>query len=304
MVADKELPMLRMTQRCAKPNGASSVTEYVAAYPLDDTVLRQIPARGVFACCTRSRTHAHWLQTEDEMGTMQRAGTVLALAAACAMACVPVRAMDPPPVDAVVDTSAGNLIVVLRESRGENKPDEHLEPYGRVVAQIADGRRVEIATSWYQYLGDMHIRLVFDGGQNLQSASPNDLERLGLSPEDALARAVANLRRMHGTAQAVPWTGGMMQVEAAEPDLASSYFLDREFWLAQQQRHPEGMVVAVPQRGELVFASAQDEDAVEALRFSAMALYAGSAGTRVSSGLYLFKDGHWSVYEAPRAAQK
>ena len=55
----------------------------------------------------------------------------------------------------------------------------------------------------------------------------------------------------------------------------------------------------MPQRGGLVFAAADDQEALAALRFSAAALYAGAGGTRISSALYLFKDGRWSVYQAP-----
>jgi hypothetical protein len=205
-----------------------------------------------------------------------------------------------PTGEEAIDTSAPNLLVVLRESLGENHPDETLRPYGRVTAELPDGRRIELATSWYHYIGDMHIRLVFDGGQTLQSAAPNDLERLRLSPEEALDLAVRNLRRMYGKPTATPWSGGLMQVQGMAPDLASSYFLDREFWQGVQHTHPEGVVAAVPERGGLVFASAQDEGAVAALRFSAAALYAGGGGRRVSSALYLFKDGHWSVFQPPQ----
>jgi hypothetical protein len=201
------------------------------------------------------------------------------------------------------DTSAGNLLVVLRESVGENKPDEELQPYGRITAVMPDGKRVEMAPSWYRYLGDMHIRLVFDGGQSLQSALPNDLERLRLSPEDALDLAVRNLKRMYGTPHATPWSGGLMQVQGNSPDFASSYFLDREFWTGLLREHPEGIVVAVPQRAGLVYGSANDEDAIEELRFSVAALYAGGGGARVSSALYLFKDGRWSIFQRPQQLQ-
>jgi hypothetical protein len=205
-----------------------------------------------------------------------------------------------PTGEEVIDTSAGNLLVVLRESLGENHPDETLRPYGRVVAALPDGKRIELATSWYHYIGDMHIRLVFDGGQTLQSASPKDMERLRLSPEDALDLAVANLRRVYGKPTATPWSGAVMQVQGRSPDLASSYFLDREFWQGVQDTHPEGVVAAVPERGGLVYVSAKDESAIADLRFSAAALYAGGGGRRVSSALYLFKDGHWSVFQPPQ----
>ena len=129
-------------------------------------------------------------------------------------------------------------MVVLRESRGENKQDESLRPFGTVRARMPEGREIEVETSWYQYLGDMHLRLVFDGGQRVQSASPQDLARLHLTPAQALELAGANWRRVHGAPAAQPWSGGLMQVQGDAVDFNSSYFLDRDFWRALQAQHP------------------------------------------------------------------
>jgi hypothetical protein len=213
-----------------------------------------------------------------------------------AAACAAPPATD---VDAdEIDTSASNLMLVLRESPGENKQDEALEPYGPIEGTLPDGRRVQFETSWYRYLGDMHIRLVFEGSRSLQSASPEDLRRLHLTTAEALDVALGNLRR-HGTPSVRPWTGGLMQVQSASPDFTSSYFLDRAFWHRLQAPYPDGLVVAVPRRGEVVYAAAADDDAVANLRFGAAALYAGGPGAPLSSALYLFKDDHWSVFQAP-----
>jgi hypothetical protein len=94
-----------------------------------------------------------------------------------------------------------------------------------------------------------------------------------------------------------------MQVQGSATDLNSSYFLDRDFWRSLQSLHPEGLVVAVPRRGGLVYGPVSDESAVTSLRFSVAALYAGGPGARLSSALYLFKDGRWSVFQAPQAYQ-
>lgn len=203
--------------------------------------------------------------------------------------------------DEVFEVSASNLLVVLRESHGQNKQDESLKPFGTLHATLPNGQEIALDTSWYQYLGDMHIRLVFDGVQSLQSATPADLSRLKLSPDEALQLAVSNLRRRYGSPEIRPWGGGMMQVQGTAPDLTSSYFLDRDFWQQMEHRYPGGLVVAVPRRGGLVYAPAADESAVESLRFGVAALYAGGGGARLSSGLYLFKDGHWSVFQPPQS---
>jgi hypothetical protein len=225
-----------------------------------------------------------------------------AFAACVALACA---ALSPATANAQTaekfETSAQNLLVVLRESQGENKQDESLQPFGKLTATMPDGREIELETSWYRYLGDMHIRLVFNGSRSLQSASPEDLSRLRLSPDEALKLAIFNLRRDYGSPAVFPWSGGLMQVQGASPDLTSSYFLDREFWQELQGSYPDGLVVAVPRRGGLVYAPASDDEAVASLRFSAAALYAGGPGARLSSALYLFKDGHWSVFQPPQA---
>jgi len=199
------------------------------------------------------------------------------------------------------DTQAGNLLAVLRESAGINQDRETLQPYGTLRAQLPDGSEVELETSWFRYVGDMHIRLVFDGQAHLQSASPEDLDRLRLEPDQAVDLAVKNMRRTYGEPTVRPWRGGLMQVLGRADDLNSSYFLDRAFWRSLEARHAQGLVVAVPQRGGLLYAPADDEEAVAALRFSAAALYAAGRRSRVSSALYLFREGRWSVFQPPMA---
>jgi len=227
---------------------------------------------------------------------MRRAGASLLLLAALTGA----RAATPGGADENIDMSASNLLVVLRESPGVNKQDETLQPIGKISARLPDGRVVEFEASWFQYLGDMHLRLVFDGLQKVQSALPGDLKKLKLSPEQALERAVGNLRARYGVPVIEPWTGGLMTVHGNAPELDSSYFLDRQFWLDTARDYPQGIVAAVPRSGGLVFARADDEQALTSLRFSAAALYAANDRVRVSSALYLFKDGRWSVFQPPQ----
>lgn len=195
------------------------------------------------------------------------------------------------------DTGAANLLAVLRETPGANKQDEALRPIGKVRATLKDGREVEFEASWFDWLGDLHVRLVFDGGQRLQTASPDDLQRLQLSPEQAIARAMRNLRERYGAPAAEDWGGGLMIVRGGAPDLVSSYVLDHAFWMEQLRVHPQGVLVAAPQRTGIVFAPVGDDAALFSLQFSAAALFAGNDRARLSSALYLFKDGRWSVYQ-------
>ncbi len=193
-------------------------------------------------------------------------------------------------------------MVVVRETVGANKPDEILVPSGKAVAKLPDGREVEVRQESWEFIGDMHIRFVFDQPQTMIGATPADFERLKLTNVDqALELALANVRRVYGKPVASPWTAGVMAVHGQSPDLDSTYILDRDFWRSQHKEHPEGLVVAVPKRGGLLYAPLSDGAAVDGLKRGIGALHASSGQLRVSSALYLFKDDKWSIFQSPTA---
>ncbi len=189
-------------------------------------------------------------------------------------------------------------MVVVRETEGGNKQDDALVPSGKAVATLADGRHVEVQAAWWEFIGDMHIRFVFDQPNTMIGATPDDLERLKVTNVDqALALAMANVRRVYGEPTASPWSGGVMEVHGQSPDVDSSYILDRDFWRARLREHPEGLVVGVPKRGRLLYAPLNDHTAVDGLKKGIRALYTSSGQLRVSSALYLFKGDKWSVFQ-------
>ncbi|WP_128003652.1 hypothetical protein [Piscinibacter defluvii] len=193
-----------------------------------------------------------------------------------------------------------NFMVVVRESIGANRIDDRLVPSGKAKAKLPDGREIEIEMAAWEFIGDTHIRFVFDGPQMMINATSQDLDRLGIkSVDEALALALANIRRVYGDPAAKPWEGGVMQVQGRSPDLDSSYFLDRSYWTELLKKHPEGLVVSVAKRGGLLYAPASDTRAVEGLKRGVAYLHASSKSLRVSSALFLFKEGRWSVFQEP-----
>jgi hypothetical protein len=195
-----------------------------------------------------------------------------------------------------------NFMVVVRESIGTNKVSETLTPMGKAKAKLADGNEIEFELASWQFIGDTHVRFVFDGPTMMSNATPQDLERLGIrNVDDALKLALENIRRTYGEPKTMPWTGGLMSVEGNSPDLNSSYFLDRPFWQSVLRKHPEGIVVCVAKRGGLLYTPLSDTKAVENLKRGVAYLYTSSENQRISSGLYLFKDNKWSVFQTPIA---
>lgn len=199
------------------------------------------------------------------------------------------------------DDSATNLMVVLRESLGASKQDETLVPWGKVKVREPDGSAIELEMAYFDYLGDMHVRFVFDGEDEMTTATKQDLARLNLTPEAALSLAVANIKRVYGNPSVRPWTASLMEIKSRSPDLDSSYLLDRELWRGLLKQHPDGVVAAVVKWGGLIFAPTAEHQAVAQLRRSVAYLHESSEHLRISSALYLFKDDRWSVFQAPAA---
>src|SRR6267378_755568 len=165
------------------------------------------------------------------------------------------------------DRTRDNFMVVVRESMGANRPDDSFSPTGKVKAKLPDGRVIEMEMASWEYIGDVHIRFVFDGPQTMINATPQDLSRLSINGvEDALALAITNIKRVYGEPSAKPWEGGLMQVQGKSPDLDSSYFLDRSYWQTLLKTHPEGLVVSVAKRGGLLYTPLSDAKAVERLK--------------------------------------
>jgi hypothetical protein len=146
----------------------------------------------------------------------------------------------------------------------------------------------------------MHVRFVFDTPTSMPGASAADLRRLGLTPEAALKLAVANIKRVYGAPKVTPWND-LMEVSGDSPDLNSSYFLDHEFWSGLLKQHPDGIVALVVKRGALLYSPLSNKKAVGGMRKSVVELHSSSNQLRISSALYLFKDGKWSVFQDPAA---
>lgn len=199
---------------------------------------------------------------------------------------------------AAPNESVENLMLVLRELPKQNRQTDALVPIGEVELTLPDGTKVMDSPAYFRYIGDMHIRFVFDAPSMVHGAKMKDLERLGLSPEKAVAVAMANLKRVYGNPTTVPWND-LHLVKGKEPDYDSSYFMDREFWTAISKNHPDGVVVAVPKRGGLLYTPLSDAKAVAGLRRGIGYLHSSSEKARISSALYLFKDGKWSVFQPP-----
>jgi len=188
------------------------------------------------------------------------------------------------------NAGAAGLMLILRQAPGANKPDDVLAP--AAIVSPADA-------GWFNYLGDMQLRFVFDAGTGWRDASPQDLRALGLTQDQAVSLAVQNIKRLYGEPEIQRGNGGLMLIQARSADFSGSYLLDTALWQGLLAQAPGGLVVAAPKRGGLLFAPLADTKSVERLRKLIAPLHAGSGSGKLSSALYLFKDNRWTVFQAP-----
>ena len=86
-------------------------------------------------------------------------------------------------------------------------------------------------------------------------------------------------------------------MQGKSADIDSSYLLDEQFWEDLDREYPQGLVVAVPKRGGLLFTPAENAAAVELLTQNVTYLHSTSAELRISGALFNRKAGQWSVLQ-------
>ena len=193
-----------------------------------------------------------------------------------------------------------SVLFVLRERPGANKAEHSLalvEPFEVPIP----GGVATMAPAWFDLVGDLQLRLVRHTPDHVMALHASELDALALRPEGALALALANLHRLHGAPTARAWHN-LQRVGGRDEDADSAWFLDDAFWRARLAEHPDGLVAAVPRTDLLLFAPLADVAAVDSMRRGVPGLHAGGGDYRLSSALYLFKDGRWGVFQAAQPA--
>jgi len=189
-----------------------------------------------------------------------------------------------------------NLLVQVQHWPGERMDRECLRPTKQAQDTVA-----------YGYLGDMQLRFVFDAPGLAQAAAvrPEDLPRLELSPQKAVAQAAVNAKRFNGAPQVTTLGGGVYSLRGAHLEYNATYLLDRAFWRGQLEKFPQGLLAALPRKGVLMFCPAGDAAVEAELARQAGRILASADTAAVSSCIYRFDATGWHPHaELPRPATK
>ncbi len=199
-----------------------------------------------------------------------------------------------PAQPAFAERTRDHLYAIVHRWPGTCQAHEQVQPPEQSLARGEDARDV-LALG---YLADLRLRFVFaqPGTEAVALARASDLARLGLTPHQALALATLHLRKAAGIPHLHAQANGTYLLQAAHAMLLESHLLDRNFWRGLLERFPQGVVVAMPRRGWMALAPADDNAAQAQLFEAADAGFAAAGPQQLSGCLLHFDQTGWRLH--------
>lgn len=197
-----------------------------------------------------------------------------------------------------------NLMLVVRTSFGANKVDQKLVQTGPLTITDNEGKEHKIELAHYEYIGDTHIRFVFDSKETMRNVTTEEFKALKLSSSEAVKIAIQNIHRDYGKPKLYKLEQGIYQIQGNSPDFDSSYFLDHSLWKNLSDQFKDTIIVAVPSRELLLFSPLKGKKSVAFLSDNVKEWFSESDTQGVSSALYSYKDGNWTVFQKAKLGEK
>ena len=187
-----------------------------------------------------------------------------------------------------------HIVALVRSHPGvdpKTRPVQRIEP---VIAKPDPSSAPDNALVFDHFVGDLHLRYVFDDPQFMLALRARDLKRLAIDRAELPTLVVANYRRLYPKLTVVrpdQWLGLLTQGGELEPCI----MLDGAFWQRQMKAFGGELIAAVPSAQEVYFAPREPKQNLELLKHLAI-LHHEKAGKRaVSRTVFLWRNFRWQV---------
>jgi len=181
------------------------------------------------------------------------------------------------------------------------RADARVDPRGRPVQKIEpvifkpDPQSApENALMFDYFVGDLHLRYVFEDPQFMLALRARDLKRLEVPREDLPALVVTNFRRLYPkltVARPDRWLGLVTQGGELEPCV----MLDGAFWQRQMKEFGGELIAAVPSANEVYFAPREPRQNLELLKHLAILNHEKAGKRAVSRTVFAWRNFRWQV---------
>jgi hypothetical protein len=173
----------------------------------------------------------------------------------------------------------------------KSRPVQAIEP---VVMKADPKSAPENMPIFDHFVGDLHLRYVFDDPQFTLFLRGHDMKRLGIDRDELPALVVANFRRLYPeltVAHPDPGLGVLRNGGTLEP----CALLDARFWDRQQQTIGKELIAIVPSTDEVIFTSREPIRNIERLKRLAMQRYEAGGKRAVSRTVFAWRNYRWEV---------
>jgi uncharacterized protein YtpQ (UPF0354 family) len=144
------------------------------------------------------------------------------------------------------------------------------------------------------FVGDLHLRYVFDDPQFMLALRARDLARLGVARDALPAIVVENYRRLYPKVKVFrpePGLGVVTNGGQLEP----CTMLDGAFWEWQRREFGGELIATVPARDAVIFTRREPRQNIELLKHLAVQAYEKAGQAAVSRTVFAWVNYRWQV---------
>jgi hypothetical protein len=173
----------------------------------------------------------------------------------------------------------------------KTRPVQKIEP---VELTPEPGNSADNLPIFDHFVGDLHLRYVFDDERFVQAVRGRDLARLRLDRKALPALVVENYRKLYPDLSVIqPYAGMGAVIKGGQ--LEPTTLLDAEFWEEQEKRIGGALIAAVPQRDMLVFTRIEPKQNIELLKHRVVLAYDQAGERALSRTILAWRQKRWEV---------
>jgi hypothetical protein len=156
------------------------------------------------------------------------------------------------------------------------------------------GNSIDNLPVFDHFVGELHLRYVFDDPRFMQALRGRDLKRLKLERSELPALVVENYRKLYpdlSVIQPEPGVGAVIRGGELEPTI----LLDADFWDDQEKRIGGPLIAALPERDSVVFTRIDPKQNIELLKHRAVVAYEKAGQRALSRTVLAWREKRWEV---------
>jgi hypothetical protein len=173
----------------------------------------------------------------------------------------------------------------------KTRPVQKIEP---VVMTPEPGNSVDNLPIFDHFVGELHLRYVFDDERFVQAVRGRDMKRLKLDRKALPALVVENYRKLYPDLSVIQPEPGLASVIRGG-QLEPTILLDAEFWEEQEKRIGGPLIAALPERDSVIFTRVEPKQNIELLKHRVVLAYEKAGERALSRTVLAWRQKRWEV---------